>query len=193
VEVRSYPQARVPARLRSQVLTAHAEAWPPADPTAPRTQWPTHDPALQPITMILVADGALLSALDILSKPIEHAGQTYLAGGLSTVVTPRDRQGRGHGLQLVTAARDAMATGDWDLGLFTCDRPLRPFYERAGWHLLPGAVLVGGTAAAPFASDQQGFDKVTMVEFFSRLARRHQATFPGSRIGLHSGEIDKLW
>ncbi len=138
MQVHSYPQARVPDRFRSQVLTAQAEAWPPADPTARRAEWPTHDPALQPITMILVA-------------------------------------------------------GDWDLGLFTCDRPLQPFYERAGWHPLPGAVLVGGTVAAPFASDQEGFDKVTMVEFFSPLARRHQATFPRSRITLHSGEIDKLW
>jgi aminoglycoside 2'-N-acetyltransferase I len=36
-----------------------------------------------------------------------------------------------------------MAAGDLDLGLFTCDRPRQRFSERAGWELLPGAVLIG--------------------------------------------------
>jgi aminoglycoside 2'-N-acetyltransferase I len=193
VEVRSFPQASVPRRFRSQLLAAHAEAWPAADELTPPAEWPTHDPALQPVAMMLVADDTVLAALDILSKPIQHTGDTYLAGGLSTVVTPLARRGLGYGHRLVSAAREAMAAGDWDLGLFTCDRPLQAFYECAGWHLLPGAVLVGGSAAAPFASDQPGFDKVTMVEFFSGRARRHRSTFAGARIALYPGEIDRLW
>jgi aminoglycoside 2'-N-acetyltransferase I len=100
----------------------------------------------------------------------------------STVVTPRALQRRGHGLRLVTAAREAMAAGDWDLGLFTCDRPLQPFYERAGWRRLPGAVLVGGIAAAPFASDQPGFDKVTMAGLRAIRSSRYRRSgqFRGS-------------
>ncbi|MCZ0971746.1 hypothetical protein O1L55_10350 [Streptomyces albulus] len=58
------------------------------------------------------------------------------------------------------------------MGLFTCDRPLRAFYESAGWHHLPGTVLVGGTPQAPFPSDRPGFDKVTMADFFSPRARQ---------------------
>jgi predicted N-acetyltransferase YhbS len=141
----------------------------------------------------VTADGIVLATLSILTKPIEHQGESYLAGGLSTVVTPRDQRGRGYGGRLVRAARESMAAGAWDLGLFTCDRPLQPFYERAGWHHLPGAALVGGTAAAPFASDRPEFDKVTMAEFFSTHARRHRAAFRGARITIHSGDIDKLW
>jgi aminoglycoside 2'-N-acetyltransferase I len=193
VRVCSFPEASLPLGYRNQVLAARAEAWPTAEPPSGSAAWPTHDPALRPISMVLLAGDTVLAALDILTRPIQHAGESYLAGGLSTVVTPRAAQRRGHGLQLVTAARAAMAAGDWDLGLFTCDRPLQRFYEGAGWHLLPGAVLVGGTAAAPFASDRPGFDKVTMADFFSEHGRLHRAAFPDSRIAIHSGEIDRLW
>lgn len=74
----------------------------------------------------------------------------YRAGGLSTVVTDREARGRGHGSRRVAAARQAMAAGDLDLGLFTCDRPLQEFYERAGWELLAGAVLIGGLLSVRF-------------------------------------------
>jgi aminoglycoside 2'-N-acetyltransferase I len=110
-----------------------------------------------------------------------------------TVVTHPDARGRGHGRHLVAAAGKAMAAGDLDLGLFTCDRPLQGFYERAGWHLLPGAVLVGGTRRSPFPSDQPGFDKVTMADCFSAEAQRHQRSFHHARIELYPGDIDKLW
>ena len=39
----------------------------------------------------------MLSALDILSKDIEHAGERYAASGLSTVVTDEALRGRGYG------------------------------------------------------------------------------------------------
>lgn len=99
----------------------------------------------------------------------------------------------GHGGRLVQAAHDAMATMALDLGLFTCDRPLKGFYEKAGWHPLDGTVLVGGTPANPFPSDQPGFDKVTMADFFSARAQNAASLFRDTRIALHPGEIDKLW
>jgi hypothetical protein len=91
----------------------------------------------------------------------------------------------------VEAAREAIEASGVDLGIFTCDRPLQAFYEGAGWQLLPGTVLVGGTPESPFPSDQ--FDKVTMARFFSPRARDRADTFVGSRIELYPGAIDKLW
>ena len=118
--------------------------------------------------MLLVDDGLVLAALDVLFKEIVHAGRRWGAAGLSTVVTGREIRGRGYGTGLVTAARDRMMlTPGLDLGMFTCDRPLQRFYESAGWQLLTGTVLIGGTPGAPFPSDQAGFDKVTMGDFFS--------------------------
>ncbi|MFG2285522.1 GNAT family N-acetyltransferase [Streptomyces sp. NPDC048595] len=213
MQLLTFPEAATPPELRRQVRALHDEAWPPADdPAGPRTDasptattgagdQPHHDPALHPVSMLLVDAGTVLAALDILSKPIVHAGRHYRAGGLSTVVTRRAARGRGHGRHLVTAAHKAMTGSnppsdldlDLDLGIFTCDRPLQRFYESAGWHPLPGTVLIGGTPQSPFPSDRPGFDKVTMADFFSPDARRHRTAFRHSRIGLHPGEIDRLW
>jgi predicted N-acetyltransferase YhbS len=184
----SFPEADVPAELRAQVRALHQEAWPDL---AGESDGPVHDPALQPLSMLLVEGGRVLSALDILSKEIAHGGHRFDAAGLSTVVTREADRGRGHGLRLVRAARERIAASGADLGIFTCDSPLQAFYERAGWELLPGTVLVGGTPEAPFPSDR--FDKVTMASFFSPRAQARADTFARSRIELYPGEIDKLW
>ncbi|MFI9204933.1 GNAT family N-acetyltransferase [Streptomyces sp. NPDC053048] len=158
--------------------------------------------------------GAVVAVLDILTKDVTHGGHTYRAAGLSAVVTAARHRGKGNGRQLVAAARELIAGSGADAGLgslplagpgsrplarsvdlalFTCDRPLRAFYESAGWGVLDGAVLIGGTPEAPFPSDQPGFDKVTMAAFFTERAKRNAAAFRHSRIGLHPGEIDRLW
>lgn len=187
-EILVYPQDDLPEPLRDQVLALHRQAWPSIGEREPG---PIHDPALRPVSMTLVADGRVLAALDILSKEIEHAGGRYAASGLSTVVTDEALRGRGYGQRLVVAAREAIEASGADLGIFTCDRPLGPFYESAGWTVLPGTVLVGGTPEEPFPSDQ--WDKVTLARFFSARARRAAGTFAGARIALYPGSIDKLW
>lgn len=186
MRIESYAESAVPEDRRRQVRALQDEAW-PGDPT----DGPVHDPALCPLSMLLVDDGVVVAALDILRKELRHAGATFRAGGLSTVVTHPDLRGRGHGRHLVTAARTAMIDQHLDLGLFTCDSALLPFYESAGWHHLPGAVLIGGTPDNPFPSDQPGFDKVTMAAFFT--PRADPAAFRHTRIALYPGEIDKLW
>ena len=114
-----------------------------------------------------------------------------LASGLSTVVTDEAQRGKGYGRRLIVAGRDAIRDSGADLGIFTCDRPLQAFYERAGWQVLPGSVLVGGTPDAPFPSDR--FDKVVLALFFSPKARQYSETFNHSRIELYPGDRDKLW
>ncbi|GAA2387869.1 hypothetical protein Cme02nite_22690 [Catellatospora methionotrophica] len=190
----TFPERQTPAALRAQALALQAQAWPPtttaADIDPDSDDW--HDPALDPETMLLVDDGGtVLSSLDVLSKDVEHGGRSYRARGLSRVVTGAAHRGRGYGRLLVAHAREAIRLSGADLGIFTCDRELQGFYESAGWHLLPGAVLIGGTADDPFPSDR--FDKVTMADFCTPLARSHATTFTHSRIALHPGLIDRLW
>jgi GNAT superfamily N-acetyltransferase len=110
---------------------------------------------------------------------------------LSAVVTDPARRGEGHGGTLVGAARDLIAEGGADLGIFTCDRDLRGFYERAGWTFLPGTVVVGGTREAPFPSDRIG--KIVLAAFFSPKANANREAFVGSRVELYPGSIDTLW
>ncbi|MEU8434744.1 GNAT family N-acetyltransferase [Streptomyces sp. NPDC029216] len=193
MQILSFPEAATPTDLRVQVRAIQEQAWPSESGSDVPVDGPCHDPALRPLSMLLVDEGTVLAALDILSKEIVHAGRRFSAGGLSTVVTSKEARGRGYGRHLVTAAREKMIAQSLDLGLFTCDRPLQAFYEGAGWRVLPGAVLIGGTPQAPFPSDQNGFGKVTMADFFSPEGRQAQASFRHSRIELYPGEIDKLW
>lgn len=188
MEMLTFPEAEVPLALRRQVAALQEEAWPTGRPL--RVE-PWHDPALHPRSVVLVEDGRVLAALDILSKAIEHRGERYAASGLSTVVTARSERRKGYGTRLVAAARELIAASGADIGLFTCDPALRRFYERAGWRLLPGTVLIGGTREAPLPSDALG--KVVMSWCFSARARAAAACFVGARIELHPGEIDRLW
>ena len=184
--LRVHAQDDLPDALLAQIRALDQQAWPGVLGNGPR-----HDSALSPISMTLVADGRVLASLDILSKQIEHAGERYAASGLSTVMTDVAARRQGHGRRLVGAARSAIAASGADLGIFTCDRPLAPFYESAGWAVVPGAVLVGGTPEEPFPSDQ--WDKVTLAAFFSAKAQRGAESFAGARIALFPGTIDKLW
>lgn len=179
-----FAEADVPEELREQVFALHREAWPDHEPHG-------HDPALLPLSMLLLEDGRVLSALDVLWKNVQHQGGVYLAGGLSAVVTDATQRGRGFGRQIVRAAREEIGTRGADLGLFTCDPPLQRFYELAGWRTLIGTVLVGGTPDRPLPSDREG--KITMGYFYSTSARERADAFIGARIALYPGEIDKLW
>ncbi|MFD6183626.1 GNAT family N-acetyltransferase [Streptomyces goshikiensis] len=192
-EVLGFAEAELPAALAAQVAALEAEAWPGATPG--------HDPALAPRALLLVtADGTVAASLALLFKEIRHAGRTYRAAGLSSVVTRRALRGRGCGARLVAAARrELAAVPGLDLVLFSCDRPLAPFYEAAGFTRLPGAVLVGGTPGEPLATDGPGFDKVVLAEFLSTdgpegpAGAAGAAAFAGTRIALHPGPVDRLW
>jgi len=173
--------------VRRQVVRLEEQAWPP-EPTVPPHG---HDPMLRPIAMVLTDGDRVVSSLTILAKAITHRGHRFAASGLSSVVTDSDARNQGHGLRLVTAAREAIAAAGADLGIFTCDEPLRGFYERAGWRTLPGTVLIGGTAEMPLPSDL--FAKLTLGDFFTEHGRRYAASFYGARIELYPGNIDKLW
>lgn len=204
----AFAEGDVPVALRRQVRAAQEEAWPSATEAEAASLAPQHDPALHPRSLILLEGDAVLSALDVLSTRIEHAGSAWAASGLSSVVTPSAHRGRGHARELVSQARvmlveqvdivepvgNAERFGPRaDVVLFTCDRPLQGFYEACGFEVLPGTVLVGGTPQDPFPSDGPGMDTVTLGAFVTPAAVRARGRFVGARIGLYSGPIDRLW
>ena len=153
LRVEVFPEAAVPLALRLQMVALQDQAWPVQQPTHPP---PWHDPALSPVSMLLVSEERVLAALDILHKDIEHAGERWAAAGLSAVVTDVAERRHGYGSRLVIAARERIAASGADIGLFTCAPSLQAFYERAGWEHLPGTVLIGGTPENPFPSDALG-------------------------------------
>ncbi|MFI5766303.1 GNAT family N-acetyltransferase [Streptomyces sp. NPDC051563] len=188
------PYEVLPPGLAAQVAALEAQAWPGSSPG--------HDPALAPRAVLLLdADGRVAACLALLHKPVRLAdGHTYRAAGLSGVVTRADVRGRGHGSRLVAAARALLdADPAVDLALFSCDPELVPFYEAAGFEVLPGTVLVGGTPAEPLATDAPGLGKTVLGAFPARAgdgegrADRVRAAFTGIRVPLYPGTIDRLW
>ncbi|MFF8260446.1 GNAT family N-acetyltransferase [Streptomyces virginiae] len=187
LRVVGFAEADVPAALAVQVADLEAEAWPGSDPG--------HDPALEPRALLLVdRHGTVAAALALLYKEIRLAGRTYRAAGLSSVVTRTAVRGQGLGGRLVAAALAELAADRAvDLALFSCDRPLAPFYEAAGFAPLPGTVLVGGTPEEPLATDAPGFDKAVMAAFFTDAPAGDREAFTGVRVPLHPGSVDRLW
>ena len=187
MQILSFPEAETPAALRSQVVALQQQAWPGPDAGL------THDPALQPVTVLLASDGVVVAALDVLSKSLTHCGESFRVSGLSTVVTAHIARRSGHGTRVVRAAHRLIAASGADLALFTCDRELAGFYVAAGWALLPNTVLIGGTPDDPLPSDAPGFDKRTVGDFFTAHAGRHAESFVDARVELYPGTIDRLW
>ncbi|MER6450257.1 GNAT family N-acetyltransferase [Streptomyces venezuelae] len=187
MRVAGWAEAELPAGLARQVAELEDTAWPGAEPG--------HDPALAPRALLLLAeDGTVAASLALLFKEIRLAGRTYRAAGLSAVVTRAALRGRGLGGRLVAAARAELAADPAvDLAVFSCDRPLAAFYEAAGFEVLPGTVLVGGTPDDPLATDAPGFDKVVLAAFFTDGPGRDRAAFTGVRVPLHPGDTDRLW
>ncbi|QES50381.1 GNAT family N-acetyltransferase [Streptomyces venezuelae] len=186
--VRVWAEAELPAGIARQIAELEAEAWPGSAPG--------HDPELAPKVMALVGeDGTVAASLALLFKDIRHAGRTYRAAGLSAVVTRSGLRGRGYGGRLVEAARHELTgAGAVDLVLFSCDRPLVPFYAAAGFTPLPGSVLVGGTPEDPLTTADPGFDKVVLAAVPPRSEDAVDLrVFRGARIGLYPGAVDRLW
>ncbi|WP_328298351.1 GNAT family N-acetyltransferase [Streptomyces sp. NBC_00435] len=190
----------LPAGLAGQVAALEQQAWPGSAAG--------HDPALAPRAVLLLdGEGRVAASLALLYKAVGLPdGRTYRAAGLSGVVTRPDVRGRGYGARLVAAARASLAADPAvDLALFSCDQGLVPFYEAAGFEVLPGTVLVGGTPADPLATDAPGLDKTVLGAFFEAAAHVEapahaegradevRAAFTGIRVPLHPGTVDRLW
>ena len=189
-EIIACPEAELSDDLLRQTLDALRAEWPGAFTVASAEQVELNDPALHAMIFSLLLDGKLAGHVSVPRKTIEHRGEPYKAYALSGVLTVPAFRGKGYGEQVVRAATAFMEEDGADIGLFTCDPPLRAFYERSGWTLLEGASLVGGPRAKPFPSDTLG--KITFARFFSARAQARRNAFVGAAIRLELREGD-LW
>ena len=68
------------------------------------------------------------------------SGTGILVGDVGLVAVDPDLQGKGVGGRLLGQAAEAMRELDLPFGFLTCGEWAVPFYESAGWQLLPGQV-----------------------------------------------------
>jgi nodulation protein A len=67
-------------------------------------------------------------------------GAGVLVGDVGLVAVDPDLQGKGVGGRLLGQAASAMRDLELPFGFLTCGQRIVPFYESAGWQLLPGQV-----------------------------------------------------
>jgi|SRR5579884_2110272 len=176
----------LPPELDSQVQALLRAEW-PAVFSADETR--TTNGALTDRTLLVLIEGeTVLSYLAIPSTHIDLAGETYRASGLSAVITNPPFRHQGHGRRLVRKARDLIAAGDADIGIFTCAPSLVDFYLFSGWTPMPTTTVVGGTRESPFHLDSVR----TLMGFFSQKARDHRADFEHATVYLEIGE-GEMW
>lgn len=190
LQLLQFPQEDCPAPLKAQILALMRREWPQAfEGISGEAPWPDN-PRSHPTSFVLLDDDTLISHVAVPWKHIQHAGQTYKAFGLSEVMTHPSYRHQGFGLQLVKEATTFIQKNDPDVGLFTCQPALLPFYTQTGWEHLQNTNLIGGTRERPFRSDSLGLS--TLGRFFSDKARQHRSEFEGTDVYLELGE-KMLW
>ena|GEM_PF-306461 len=183
-----------PAPLKREMALLQRRAYPDADQTLDELPPPTaltiddevprvHDAALDAISFYSRVGSTMISYAGVVRKTISHDGQQFAVAGLSCVMTDKDYWGRGFGSQTVVAATRWIEHSDTDFGIFTCDPPLAPFYERAGsWPVVPDVVLIGSAEEGALCSADLG--KAVLMRLFSQKARSSEKRLRNTTINL---------
>lgn len=181
-----YPQERRDAEIAKKIVVLENTAWPKSEenedfPSAPNTYV---------TSFVLIEDDMAICHVGIRKSILFHKGQTYLAYGLSEVVTHPCYRNRGIASKTIKIAAQFIIDQHPDISVFTCEKSWVPFYTSGGWEAVQGACFVGGTKEKPFRSD--GLNLVTMMMFISPNGKLHKADFENTDIVFELGE-NQLW
>ncbi|MGU5680086.1 GNAT family N-acetyltransferase [Aeromonas allosaccharophila] len=148
-----------------------------------------HNPSLKPQSLRLLRGDEPVAYVAVLSQTVEVAGQSYLAQGLSCVACEPELQGLGLGSRVVAEATAWMKNSGADIGIFTCDPELVPFYSRFGWAEVPRLLLYGSLDVGAINSVDAG--KRVMLQLWSTRAKAREVDFGQTKInlGLPIGEF----
>lgn len=84
--------------------------------------------------LLVDVDGRTAAQVGLLQHTISVGGREVKVGGIGSVVTALEFQGKGYASQAMRYARNLMCE-EWavDFGFLFCREQLVPFYERLGW------------------------------------------------------------
>lgn len=109
---------------------------------------PTYDPAN---TWFATVDGVIASTVQIFPMPL-RAGQAVLkVGGMGSVGTDENYQGKGLASRILSAQTAWMEQQGYHLSMLLASR--HSFYSRSGWQLLPETMLVLNNSAYQASND----------------------------------------
>jgi GNAT superfamily N-acetyltransferase len=119
----------------------------------------------------VITDGdALVSHALAHVRTVEHAGERYVTGALSSVFTYPAYRKLGHGARVVAAATEHIRASGADLAMLFTGAPRRDFYARLGWEPIDGAQILSG-------DPPQREEGLTMMLFLSDKGRRARGIF----------------
>jgi GNAT superfamily N-acetyltransferase len=147
-ELRSYLKPDLPRDISIQIAGYVRTQWPQFIGRQTKCDWtPYPDWCLH---FVIVEGDVLISHAIAASRKIEHGGQTYNVGGLSSVFCYPSHRGSGFGEQVVTAATEHLRSDpSVDFALLFCGQRVRTLYERTGWELVPAPRIYSGDRANP--------------------------------------------
>lgn len=183
------PYVDLPCSVQLDVHLLMHKVWgdpllPPSDPIVS-----PHNIDYSPCSCTVYVNGILASYAAVLTFPVAHHGVTFLASGLSCVATSPDFERHGFGSLAVNAATQHILHSSVDIGLFTCDPPLKEFYFRSGWQSVDNLQLISHSGIDALCSRSMG--KVVFLKLVSPFALKNADLFFDDvlNLGLESGQF----
>ena len=167
--LRSYVKGDVPRDVAVQIVSYVRMQWPflleRRTPMWESTPYPPDG-----VHFVITDGDALVSHALAHVRTVEHAGERYVTGALSSVFTYPAYRKLGHGARVVAAATEHIRASGADLAMLFTGAPRRDFYARLGWEPIDGAQILSG-------DPPQREEGLTMMLFLSDKGRRARGIF----------------
>ena len=110
--------------------------------------------ALGGMHFVLEVDGALVSHASVVERRLEIGGRPFRTGYVEAVATATDRQGQGHGTEVMRAATEHIRE-TFELGALGTGA--HRFYERLGWQTWRGPAYLRTSEGLQRTPDEEGY------------------------------------
>jgi aminoglycoside 2'-N-acetyltransferase I len=110
--------------------------------------------ALGGMHFVLDVEGVIVSHASVVERQLHVGERAMRTGYVEAVATLPERQGQGYGTQVMRAVGEYLATAGFELGALGTGS--QGFYERLGWQVWRGPLLVRRDGAVVRTPDDDG-------------------------------------
>lgn len=130
-----YPQEINGPEIEKIIIELEETAW----PSETEIETFPSAPISHVTSFVLLESNKAICHIGIRKNKFFHMGYTYLAYGLSEVVTHPEYQCKGIGTEMLRTAMDFIISEKPDLSIFTCEPKRVHFYTIGGWQVSKNA------------------------------------------------------
>jgi len=154
----SYPQSQLPEKWFYQIISFQRLVF--GDGFVGDNQYRNiiSHPDQNPISFIIAHDDILIAHAQVLTKSVNHQGQTYQLLGPSGIFVYPAFRGQGYGKKVVNLAQDYIATQDGvDIHMISCEPHNVGFYQKCGYQFWDIGIQVGGRGNPEFSPEKVAY------------------------------------